>query len=65
MVKNGILSIDLNNISFDDTNYGDDDPETVIHTRLLAWNIKFRKGTALKIELNEELMLAAWCPRIW
>ena len=29
----GILSIDLNNINLDDTNYNEDDPETIIHVR--------------------------------
>ena len=28
------------------------DPETIIHIRLLAWNIKFEKHKALKKELN-------------
>ena len=31
-----ILSIDLNNINLDDTNYDEDDPETIIYIRLLA-----------------------------
>ena len=35
--KMGILSIDLNNINLDDTNYDEGDPETIIHVRLLAW----------------------------
>ena len=30
----GILSMDLNNIKLDDTNYDGDDPETIIHVRL-------------------------------
>ena len=34
----GILSIDINNINLDDTNYDEGDPETVIHIRLLAWH---------------------------
>ena len=61
----GILSIDLNNINLDDTNYDVDDLETIIHIRLLAWYIKFAKRKALKKELNEELMLLAWHPRSW
>ena len=32
----GILSIDLNNINLADSNYNEDDPETVVHVRLLA-----------------------------
>ena len=47
-----ILSIDLNNINLDDTNYDGDDPETIIHIRILAWHIKFEKGKALKKELR-------------
>ena len=39
----GILNIDLNNIILDDTNYVEDDPDTIILIRLLAWHIKFEK----------------------
>ena len=55
----GIVSIDLNNINFDDTNYDEDDSEAIIHTRVLALHIKFEQRKALKKELNEELMLIA------
>ena len=55
----GILSIDLNKFNPDDTNYDKDDPETVIHIRILAWHIKFEKRKALEKELNKELMLIA------
>ena len=34
----GILSIDLNNINFDN-NFDEDDPDTIIPVRLLAWYI--------------------------
>ena len=61
----GILSIDLNNINLDDTIYDEDDPETIIHVRLLAWYIKFEKRKAHKKKLNKELMLIAWHPRRW
>ena len=60
----GVLSIDLN-INLDDTNYDEDDPETIIHTRLLTWHIKFEKRKAFKKELNEELMFTAWHPKRW
>ena len=43
----GILNIDLNNINLDDTNYDEDDPDTIILVRLLAWHIKFEKRKAL------------------
>ena len=49
----GIVRIDLNNINIDNTNYDEDDSETIIHIRLLAWLIKFEKPKAIKEELNE------------
>ena len=52
-----ILSVDLNNINLDDINYDEDDPEAIIHVRLLVWHSKFEKRKARKKELNEELML--------
>ena len=44
----GILSIDLNKINLDNTNYDEDDPDTIVHIRLLAWHIKLEKCKALK-----------------
>ena len=44
----------------------EDDPETIIHFRLLAWHSKFGKRKAFKKELNEELVLVTWHPlRCW
>ena len=43
-----ILSIDLNSINLDDTNHNEDDPETIIHVRLLTCYIKSEKLKALK-----------------
>ena len=40
----GILNIDFNNINLDDTNYDEDDPDTIILIRLLASHTKFEKG---------------------
>ena len=60
-----ILSICLNNINLDDTNYDEDDPYCIIHTRLSAWHIKFEKRKVLKTGSNKELMLLAWHPRRW
>ena len=48
VLKMGILSIDLNNINLDDTNYEEDYPKTIIHIRLLAWYIKYEKAKHLK-----------------
>lgn len=43
----GILSINFNNVNHDDTNCNEDDPETIINVRLLAWNSKPEKHKAL------------------
>ena len=39
----GILCADLSNINLDDTNYDEDDFETIIHIRLSAWHNKSNK----------------------
>ena len=39
----GILSLDLDKIYFDDVNFYENDPETIIHARLLAWHNKFEQ----------------------
>ena len=49
----GILNINLNSIELDDTD--EDDLDTIIFIRLLAWHIKFQKRKALR----KELILAA------
>ena len=61
----GILTIDLNNINLGDTNYDEDDPDSIILIILLAWRIKVEKRKALKKKLNEELMPVAWHPKRW
>ena len=56
-----IFSIDLDKINLaNDKNVEKDDPETVIHLKLLAWNNKFEKRKALKKDTSKELMLGAW-----
>ena len=41
-VEISILSVDLNNINLDDVNFDKDDPETIIHVRLMTWGNKFK-----------------------
>ena len=43
----GILNMGVKNINLDN-NFDEDDPDTIIIIRLLAWHIKFEKGKALK-----------------
>ena len=44
----GILNTDLNSNNLDDTNYDEDDPNTIILIRHLVWHIKFEKQKTLK-----------------
>ena len=61
-----ILSVDLNNINLDDVNFYDDDPENIIHVRLMAWRSRFKQPKAIKKEINKELIPVAWHPtRSW
>ena len=60
----GIRNINHNNINLDN-NIDEDDPDTIIHIRLLACYIKFEKPKAVKKELNEELILLAWHTERW
>ena len=42
-----ILCVNLININ-PDNNFDEDDPDTIIFIRLLAWHSKFKKRKALK-----------------
>ena len=44
----GCLSVDRNNINLDDVNFDEEDPETIIHDRLLAWCNRFKHEKHLK-----------------
>ena len=61
----GIFSVDLNNINLADFNFDEDDPETIIHVRFLAWRNKFEKRKAYKKDLSKELMPLLWHPIRW
>ena len=43
----GILNMDINNVNLD-SNFDEDDPDTIILIRILAWHIKLKKRKALK-----------------
>ena len=43
----GILSVDLNNINLDHANCYEDDPKTIIHVILVAWNSNALKSMHL------------------
>ena len=61
-----ILAADLDKINLDnDDNFNEDDSNTIIHVKLLAWRSKFKKRKALKKKTSKELMPAAWHTRRW
>ena len=57
----GILGADLDKINLeDDNNFYKDDPDTIIHVRLLTQRNKFEKRKAFKKDINEGLIPVAW-----
>ena len=59
----GLHTIGLNNISLNDNNFGNKDPETIINVRLLAWCNKDKQCKVCKKEIDKEWMPIAWQPR--
>ena len=54
-----ILSVGLNNINLDDTNFYEDNSETIIYVRLMTWCNKFKQRKVCKKEIIKELMPVA------
>ena len=61
----GILSVNLNNANLDDNNYEEDDPDTIILIRILAWHFQFEKRKELKEKVSEKLMPITCHPKRW
>ena len=67
-----IHNIDLNNINVDN-NFDEDEPDSIILIRLLAWHIKLEKrkelkkfiSEELKKNTSEELMAIVWHLKRW
>ena len=57
--------VDYDKILLDDVEFHKDDPETIIHIRLLAWHTKFENHNAYKKDLSKELMPVVWHPTGW
>ena len=53
------LYVDITNVSLDDDNFDSDNPETIIHVRLVAWCNKYKQREACKKEISKELMPVA------
>ena len=55
----GLVTIDLNNINFDDDNFDGDDPESIIHVRLRTWCNRFIRCKADKRITHKRLVILA------
>ena len=44
----GLNTIDFDDINLDDVNCDGDDPETIIHVRLMAWCSSYKQHKACK-----------------
>ena len=38
-----LVNVDCNNVSLDDVNFDNDDPETMIHIRLMTWCDRYKQ----------------------
>ena len=48
------LAVDLDEINLDhDNNFYEDDPDTIVHVRLLAWHSKFEKCKAFNKKISK------------
>ena len=61
----GVLSVDLNNINLDDDNFIEDDPETIIHVKFMAWRNEYKQHNACEKDMSKELMPAVWPSTRW
>ena len=64
-LRDYVLQHNINLDNSFDNNVDEDDPDTTILIRLLAWHIKSGKQKELKKLLSEELMPVAWHPNRW
>ena len=54
--------IKVNNIKLNDDHFDDNDLETIIHVKLVAWCNKHKQREAFTNELSKKLITAAWRP---
>ena len=53
----GILNVYLYNINLDHVNFDEDDPEAMIHVRLMAWPNGYKQHKTFKNKLSEKQCL--------
>ena len=52
----GILSVDLSNINLDEVNFYNNDRETIMHVRFMAWHNRFKQLKVFKKDISKELI---------
>ena len=55
----GLNSVIMNNINLDDDDFGDCDPETINHGRLMAWYNRYKQHKKCKKKIDKKIMSAA------
>ena len=59
-----ILGVDHDKVNLDDdNNFDEDDTDTIIHVKLLAWGNKFKKRKSLEENTSKKIMLITWHPK--
>ena len=61
----GVLSVDFSNINLDEVNFYNNDRETIMHVRLMAWHNRFKQLKVFKNDVSKELIPIAWHPTRW
>ena len=57
----GILSVDLNSVNLDNANFDVDNPEMIIHVRLMAWSNRLKQQKKIlknKLRTNSNSMVS-------
>ena len=60
----GNLSVDFDKTNLD-VSFDKDDPETIIHIRLMGWHNIFKQCKSCKEGISKELIPVAWHPTKW
>ena len=60
-----VLSVDFSNINLDEVNFYNNDRETIMHVRLMAWHNRFKQLKVFKKDVSKELIAIAWHPTRW
>ena len=49
----GLVNVYLNNVSLEDVNFDNDDPETIIHVKFMVWCNRYKQHKTCKKEISK------------